>query len=232
MVTGLTVTVPAGGATGAPAGQSPTSATAAAREPAHVGLTNRKSVGEDPSFAIRGSVSGLAPGVTSQLVLKIANPFGFPISVTGLTVTVGDAGGSCVGQDLHVQPFHGPLQVPAHGTATTLLQVTLSNSSSNTCQAATWPLAYSGQAVEVGTSGGGGETAVSGSGTSGASLGNPGQNSTAPGGTGLPATGLALWVLTALAAVLLVLGAAVLLAQRRHRSALRQLLSQNARPDD
>ena len=153
----------------------------------------------------------------SQLTVIISNPFPFPIRIMQLTVVVGDAPGPCVGRDLDVQPFRGPLQVPARGTATTRLGVVLSDSSPDLCQAVTWPLTYHGQAVQANASGGGGAAPL-GAGRTGTSGQNPGQTSAEPSGTGLPLTGLTVSILITTAAVLLAGGAAILLAQRRRRS--------------
>jgi hypothetical protein len=193
---------------------------------------NAVPAGKDPPFTISGSVDGLAPGVGSQLPLTVSNPYDFPIKVTTLTVGAGDAGGPCLGKSLEVQPLGGTVQVPARGSATTLLAVTLLKSSPEICQQATWPLTYGGQAVRVSSAAGGGGTGTgpsgsegSGTGTSGGSaggtpIGSPGQTGNGPSSTGLAFTGLTLWILIAAAAALLISGAAILLAQQRRRRRL------------
>jgi hypothetical protein len=183
--------------------------------------------GQDPPFSINGSVTGLAPGVGSQLPLTISNPFNFPIRVVTLTVAVGDAGASCLGKNLQVQPLQRSVPVPARGSATTLLPVTILSSSPDVCQQAAWPLTYGGQAVRVSSSAGGGGTGIgpsgnggtgtgpSGSATGDTPIGSPAQTSNGPTSTGLAFTGFALWILVAAAAALILAGAALLVAQRR-----------------
>jgi hypothetical protein len=187
-------------------------------------------VATDPPFTISGSVNGLAPGVGSQFPLTVSNPYDFPIKVTTLTATVGDAGASCLGQSVQVQPLRHPVQVPARGSAIALLAVTLSNSSPNVCQKATWPVTYGGQAVMVSSPAGGGadSSASSGGSAGGTPIGDPPGTSNGPSIAGLAFTGLTLWILIAAAAALILSGAAVLLAQHRRR----RLAAQSAVADE
>jgi hypothetical protein len=230
VLAGLSSSVPAaaGAATAPVATRAPTGA---GGEPDHVLGADSMPTGKAPPFTISGSVNGLAPGVGSQLPLSISNPFDFPIRVVTLTVAVGDAGASCLGQSLQVQPLRAPVQVPARGSATALLAMTLSNRSPDVCRQATWPLTYGGQAVRVSSSAGGGGTGTgppgnegSGTGTSGGTAGGSpislGGTSNGPSSTGLAFTGLTLWILIAAAAALLTSGAAILLAQHRRRRRL------------
>jgi hypothetical protein len=227
-VAALVITTPTVVGMGAPAGRSPTSATGTSSDASFRLIAASLPVGQDPTFPIRGSIQGLAPGVRSQLAITISNPFPFPIRVVQLTVVVGNADGPCMGKDLEIQPFHGPLQIGAGATATTSLGVTLSNRSPDVCQAATWPLAYRGQAVQVAASSGGAAAPPASGGTD-----NPGPSaepaSAAPG-RGLPLTGLAVSTLIAAAALLLAGGAAILLAQRRRRSGLARLTEDSQAP--
>jgi hypothetical protein len=208
---GLIITLAAGVGPSAAAGPL-TPVSGAASQPGLELMAASAPVGQDPSFPISGSVQGLAPGVRSQLAVAISNPFEFPIRIIQLTVLVGDAPGPCVGKDLEIEPFRGPLQVPAGGRATTYLGVTLSDSSPDVCQAAAWPLTYRGQAVMVNASGGGGTSTP---------VAKPGAPSPESSGSGLPLTGLTLWVLIAVAVVPLVGGAGILLVQRSRSAARR-----------
>jgi hypothetical protein len=211
-VAGLIISVPAGVGSGAPAGPTVRFVSNAAGQARPQLMATSIPVGQDPSFSISGSVQGLAPGVRTRLAVAISNPFAFPIRVIRLTVVVGNAAGPCGGKDLQIERFRGPLQVPARGRAITYLSVTLSDSSPDVCQAASWPLAYRGQAVMVNASGGGGTSTP---------VANPGEASPKPSGSGLPLTGLTLSVLITVAVVLLVGGAAILLVSRRRSAAAR-----------
>ncbi len=225
----LIVTVAAVLGTGAPGGRPAVLATGAARPAGLRLIAASLPVGQDPTFPISGSIQGLAPGVRSQLAVTISNPFRFPIRVVQLIVVVGNAGRPCEGTDLEIEPFHGPLQIPARATGTTRLGVILSNSSPDVCQGATWPLSYHGQAVQVPASSGsaGALPADGGTVTSGSHLG---QTSPEPSGGRLPLTGLMVSTLIIAAAVLLAGGAAILLAQRRRRSGRARVTEESRAP--
>lgn len=100
------------------------------------------------AFAISGGVSGLFPGTTRPLVLTLSHANNFPIRVTALSVAVGGAGPGCPSSNLSVSPYGGAVTVPANGSATTSLDVTLSASAPDACRAGTWALTYSGTAVK------------------------------------------------------------------------------------
>ena len=224
----LIISVPAVAGVGAPHGRSPTSAAGASHQTSLRLMAASLPVGQDPSFPISGSIQGLAPGVRSQLAVTISNPFPFAIRIVQLTVVVGNAEGPCMGTDLEVQPFRGPMQIRARAMATTHLGVILSNRSPDVCQAVTWPLAYRGQAVEVPASGGDAAAPPPGGGTATPAQ-PPGPTSTASGGGELPVTGLAAATLIT-AAVLIAGGAAILLAQRRRRSGRPRLTEDSRGP--
>jgi hypothetical protein len=218
VVAGLIITIPAVVGPGAAAGPS-TLVSGAAGQAGLQQMAASMPVGQDPSFPISGSVQGLAPGVRSQLAVAISNPFEFPIRIIQLTVVVGDAPRPCVGKDLEIEPFRGPVQVPARSRATTYLGVTLSDSSPDVCQAATWPLTYRGQAVMLNASGGGRASTP---------VAKPGAPSPESSGSGLPLTGLTLWVLITVAVVPLVAGAGILLVQRCRAAAARRTYESRA----
>lgn len=100
-------------------------------------------------FTISGGVAELYPGATRPLVLTLASANNFPITVTALTVSVGTAGPGCSAGNLTVTPYTGSVVVPANGSATTTLDVTLDASAPDACMAETWALTYSGTAVKA-----------------------------------------------------------------------------------
>ena len=97
-------------------------------------------------FTIRGRVSHLYPGESTRLVLTVTDPFAFPITVTSLTTTVGNASAPCVAANLHVGGFSGALRVAAGRSRTVGVQVTLRRSTPDACQGRTFPLTYHGLA--------------------------------------------------------------------------------------
>ncbi len=100
------------------------------------------------AFTIAGSVSSLYPGNAAPLVLTLSHENNFPIQVTALSVAVGNAGPGCPASNLSVSPYTGTTTIPANGSATKTLTVTLSAAAPDACQLTTWALTYSGTAVK------------------------------------------------------------------------------------
>jgi len=103
------------------------------------------------AFSIAGHVSGLFPGETLPLVLTVTNHESFPITVTSITTTVGNASAHCKAGNLTVTTFSGNLVVPAvkPRTATATVTVTMAHSAPNACQGARFLFRYSGLATEA-----------------------------------------------------------------------------------
>jgi hypothetical protein len=104
---------------------------------------------ETVSFSISGTVTGLYPGKTRQLVLTVANPQKVSITVTSITTKVSNASTKCVAANLVVTAFSGHLVVPAGKTAKATVNATMPHSAPNGCQGAHFPLAYTGVATEA-----------------------------------------------------------------------------------
>jgi hypothetical protein len=111
-------------------------------------VLGRKKSAEPPPgrFTIGGSVGGLFPGASKQLVLHVANPQHFAIVVTRIQTTVESPSQSCSGSYFTVPAFAGQLRVPAEGHAEVTVTVTLSHAAPDACQGAVFPLRYSGSA--------------------------------------------------------------------------------------
>lgn len=97
-------------------------------------------------FGIAGAVGGLYPGASAQLVLTVTNPLHFAIVVTSISTTVGSPSAGCVASNLTVAAFSGQLTVAAGGSAQVSVPVALSHAAPDACQAAVFPLQYSGVA--------------------------------------------------------------------------------------
>lgn len=96
------------------------------------------------AFGIAGRVTGLFPGFSDPLVLKVTNREGFPIIVTSIATTVKNAKANCAAANLSVSAFSGQLSVPAHGSAKTTVRAHMAVSAPEGCIASTFPLVYSG----------------------------------------------------------------------------------------
>jgi len=101
------------------------------------------------TFTIAGSVGGLYPGASAQLVLTVSNPQPFAIDVTSITTTVGNPSASCSASNLTVAAFSGNLTVPGRGSAKVTVPVALSHAAPDACQGVEFPLTYNGLAQKV-----------------------------------------------------------------------------------
>jgi hypothetical protein len=155
----------------------------------------------------------------------VTNPFDFTITVRTLTVGVSPASPACGANNLAVQPLPGPLAVAPRGSARVALDVTLANDSSNACQGATWPLAFTAQATPSASSPSGGAAGgspgssnpsggnVNPSGGSSGSAG--GNNGASNGGGGLAFTGANLWTVVVAGLIALAAGLGLILLGRQ-----------------
>src|SRR5918992_1063732 len=102
---------------------------------------------EKRNFLIDGDAQDLYPTIETTLDLTITNPNNFPIRVTSLTVTVGDASGDCSSEYVGVTGFTGgpALIVPENGTAPKSLPLTMSADAPDECQGAVFPMTYEGK---------------------------------------------------------------------------------------
>lgn len=111
------------------------------------------------SFGLSGTVSNLAPGVSSTLVLTATNPYSVPIMLTSVTVSVPTVPAGCPVSNLTLAStaFGGSppavtvpglsQAVPANGSANVPLTILLARNAANACQSVTFPFAYSGTAA-------------------------------------------------------------------------------------
>jgi hypothetical protein len=107
------------------------------------------SSGHGGPFPISGGIAGLYPGASLPLVLTIANPEPFAISVTSVTTTVVSPSAQCPGTLLTVTPFSGTQSVSAHGTSDIIVTVSLAHAAPDACQGATFPFLYNGLATKA-----------------------------------------------------------------------------------
>jgi hypothetical protein len=97
-------------------------------------------------FQIAGSVHGLYPGDSTDLMLTVSNPFSFPIVVKSISTTVGSPRPSCKALYLTVGSFSGHLKVTSHGSAQVSVPVVLAHAAPNGCQGVRFGLEYHGLA--------------------------------------------------------------------------------------
>ena len=97
-------------------------------------------------FLISGFVTGLYPGQTKPLVLKVRNPFGSTLKVTEIRIKVTQTDhAGCPATDLTATNFTGALLVPPGGQASTTVSVTMSSDAADACQGARYRMKYHGR---------------------------------------------------------------------------------------
>ncbi|MGH9281309.1 MAG: hypothetical protein ACRD0S_00060 [Acidimicrobiales bacterium] len=101
------------------------------------------------TFGVRGDLEGLHPGGTLPLQLTLTNENGFPISVTLVAVSVGDATWDCPGTVVSAGELPGPVFVPAMGRAVVAVAVHMAGDVPAGCEGAGFPLSYEATAVRA-----------------------------------------------------------------------------------
>jgi hypothetical protein len=101
----------------------------------------RVAVEQSQQLTITGSVDGLRPGVAADLTLTLDNRSDEPSTVHSVGVRVTGATSGCPLAALSARSWTGVLVVPAHGVATAVVPVTLTDSAGE-CAGTTWQLAY------------------------------------------------------------------------------------------
>lgn len=129
------------------------------------GNGNGNNGGGNPAktFAVSGTVSGLAPGVTTPMPLRLQNPNNQPILVQTLTVTATGGSLTCPNNLVLLGSAGSPssgsislsLRIAANGSTSPTtapldpqFPVKLSPNAPDACQSFTWSLKYSGTAVQ------------------------------------------------------------------------------------
>jgi hypothetical protein len=91
----------------------------------------------------------LYPGARNNLVVNVVNSKTEDMNVTSVGVIVGDASATCPASNLFVSSFAGSLRVPAGGTATALLNVSMNPDAPDGCKDVSFPLTLKGAAMKA-----------------------------------------------------------------------------------
>lgn len=98
-------------------------------------------------FKIRGSASGLMPGVRGNLVIAIRNPYDFTIVVHGVKVVPHDAARHCKAANIVSPGITRNVRVKPHSVRKVTVRITLRSKAPRGCQGATFPLSFDGIAT-------------------------------------------------------------------------------------
>jgi len=125
-----------------------------------VPAASSKPVKDDPphAFTMSGAVTGLVPGRTVTLPVLVSSPNSQSIKILTITVAAGNASPACpAAGNLSVPDYDSGRSgaasyvVPARGSATVPLSIQLVDAPSrnqNACKRVTFPLSYSGTAMQ------------------------------------------------------------------------------------
>ena len=99
-------------------------------------------------LTVAGSIDGLFPGSTGELVLRVSSTFDHSVVVDSLTVRAGPAGAGCE-RHVRVADMTGQRVVPANASIEVGLTTTFDFSAPDACQNALIPLVYSINGAEA-----------------------------------------------------------------------------------
>ncbi|MGZ8632186.1 MAG: hypothetical protein ACXWZF_14680, partial [Actinomycetota bacterium] len=102
-----------------------------------------------PRFRIRGSVTGLFPGMRTTMRLTIRNPNTFTIRLSKVRTTVQAGSGPCPAGSMKVKPWSGRKRIPARAVRRVRVRVQMKAWAPQACAGHRYRLAYRGWAVRA-----------------------------------------------------------------------------------
>jgi hypothetical protein len=106
------------------------------------GSASPRSTGTWPGVVVSGHVSGLYPGVSKRMQLRVHNLLNHRVIVRWLVVQVGKPGGSCPARALHGGRYPLLLALPRRATRTISVALRMSAQAPNVCSGARFPLTF------------------------------------------------------------------------------------------
>jgi hypothetical protein len=106
--------------------------------------TPESGVTRPASFVIWGTTSGVYPGRTASLVLRISNPQKVSLTVTSIATTVRHASAQCLAANVKVTSFSGHRTVPPGGKAHVIVEAAMARSAPDSCQGRHFSFEYHG----------------------------------------------------------------------------------------
>ena len=98
-----------------------------------------------PEVEIRGHVTGLYPGARKRIRLRVHSGYSRDVSLRDVRTRVLDASPGCAARNLSVRRNENPRRIPARRVIQVRVLVRLRMSAPDACQAARWPLRFSGR---------------------------------------------------------------------------------------
>jgi hypothetical protein len=101
-----------------------------------------RSTGIWPGIVVSGNVSGLYPGMSKRMQLRVHNLLNHRVIVHWLVVQVGKPGGTCPARALQGGRYPVLLSLPRRGTRTISVALRMSAGVANVCSGAKFPLTF------------------------------------------------------------------------------------------
>jgi hypothetical protein len=95
-----------------------------------------------PGIVVSGNVSGLYPGMSKRMQLRVHNLLNHRVIVHWLTVQVGKPGGTCPARALQGGRYPVLLTLPRRGTRTIAVALRMSAGVGDVCAGARFPLTF------------------------------------------------------------------------------------------
>jgi hypothetical protein len=102
-----------------------------------------------PTFRVRGHITGLVPGVPNRMRVEIVNRYGFPIRVTRVGAQVTSPTSVCAASHLAVRTWRGSRRIPGDATRRVTLTITLRGRAPIACAGIRFRLHYTGRATKA-----------------------------------------------------------------------------------
>lgn len=102
-----------------------------------------------PDFHIRGSVTGLFPGVRTRMRLRVRNENPFAIRLSKISTTVQGGTAACPADSLKVTRWAGHKRIPARAVRRVRVEVRMRSWAPQACAGHRYRLAYRGRAVKA-----------------------------------------------------------------------------------
>ena len=108
----------------------------------HKRAAKPRSTGIWPGIVVSGNVSGLYPGMSKRMQLRVHNLLNHRVTVRWLTVRVGKPGGTCPARALQGGRYPLLLNLPRRGTRTISVALRMTAGVANVCSGARFPLTF------------------------------------------------------------------------------------------
>lgn len=106
------------------------------------GAAKPRFTGTWPGIVVSGNVSGLSPGMSKRMQLRVHNLLNHRVIVHWLTVQVGKPGGTCPARALQGGRYPVLLTLPRRGTRTIAVALRMSAGVGDVCAGARFPLTF------------------------------------------------------------------------------------------